>query len=173
MIKMILKKIRIFFIIHFKYRFAKVGKNFYCGKNLIVKPNSVFIGNNVFIGNYCHLSVPKLEIHDYVMLASNVAVVGGDHRFDVVGTPIIFAGRDKQKGVVIERDAWIGHGSIILDGVVIGEGAVIAAGSVVTKNVPPYTIYGGVPAKKIKDRFNSPEDIEQHQKGLDEYGSLK
>ncbi|MHB2151113.1 acyltransferase [Calditrichota bacterium LG25] len=169
LIKEILKKIRIFFVVNFRYRFAEVGKNFYCGKNLLIKPNSVYIGNNVFIGNYCHLSVPKLEIQDFVMLASNVAIVGGDHRFDVVGIPIIFAGRDKQRGVVIERDAWIGHGSIILDGVTIGEGAIIAAGSVVTKSVPPYTVYGGVPARKIKDRFNNSEDIKRHKEALSKF----
>lgn len=59
--------------------------------------------------------------------------------------------------VKIGHDVWIGHGAIIMKDVTIGDGAVIASGAVVTKNVEPYTIVGGVPAKKIKERF--PKDI--------------
>lgn len=56
--------------------------------------------------------------------------------------------------VIIGNDVWIGDSVIILPGVQVGDGAIIGAGAVVTKNVPPYTIVGGVPAKKIKDRFS-------------------
>jgi len=62
--------------------------------------------------------------------------------------------------VVIGNDVWIGSGVMIMDGVTIGDGAVIAAGAVVTKDVAPYTIAGGVPAKPIKKRF-SDADIEK------------
>ncbi|MHC1548624.1 DapH/DapD/GlmU-related protein [Phyllobacterium sp. K27] len=57
--------------------------------------------------------------------------------------------------VTIGHDVWIGHGSTILPGVTVGDGAVIGAGAVVSKDVAPYTIVGGVPAKKIRDRFDS------------------
>jgi len=64
----------------------------------------------------------------------------------------------KTKGdIIIENDVWIGEGSIIMGGITIGNGAVIGAGSVVTKNVPPYSIVGGVPAKVIKYRFKEEE----------------
>lgn len=63
-----------------------------------------------------------------------------------------FAGR-AQKPVVIGHDVWIGHGAVILAGTTVGDGAVIAAGAVVSKDVAPYTIAGGVPAKHIKHRF--------------------
>ncbi len=53
--------------------------------------------------------------------------------------------------ITIEQDAWLGTGSVILPGVTIGEGAVVGANSVVTRDVPPYTVVGGVPARKIKD----------------------
>ena len=62
--------------------------------------------------------------------------------------------------IVVDDDVWIGYGATILSGVHIGQGAIIAAGSVVTKDVPPYAIVGGVPAKIIKYRF-SPDMIEQ------------
>ena len=58
---------------------------------------------------------------------------------------------------VIKSDAWIGMNAIIMPGVSIGEGAIVAAGSVVSKNVPPYTIVGGNPAKEIKKRFTDSE----------------
>ena len=62
--------------------------------------------------------------------------------------------------ITVDDDVWIGFRSTIMSGVHIGQGAVVAAGAVVTKDVPPYAIVGGVPAKIIKYRF-SPEVIEQ------------
>ncbi|MEP7277990.1 MAG: DapH/DapD/GlmU-related protein, partial [Bacteroidota bacterium] len=63
---------------------------------------------------------------------------------------------------VIEDDVWIGYGSTILSGVKIGRGSIIAAGSLVTKDVLPYSIYAGVPAKKIKNRFDNEADLHAH-----------
>lgn len=63
------------------------------------------------------------------------------------------------KPIIIKNDVWIGARAVILDGVTIGDGAIIAAGSVVTKNVEPYTIVGGIPAKLIRRRF-SEEDAQ-------------
>jgi phosphonate metabolism protein (transferase hexapeptide repeat family) len=61
----------------------------------------------------------------------------------------------RTKMVAIGHDVWIGHGAIVLAGVTIGNGAVVGAGSVVTKDVPPYTIVAGVPAKMIRLRFSN------------------
>ncbi|WP_158095461.1 CatB-related O-acetyltransferase [Massilimicrobiota sp. An134] len=57
--------------------------------------------------------------------------------------------------VIIQDDVWIGSNAIILPGITVGKGSVIAAGAVVTKNVPPYTVWGGIPAKQIKKRFDN------------------
>ncbi len=64
---------------------------------------------------------------------------------------------DKKGDIVIGNDVWIGYEAVIMVGVTIGDGAVIGARAVVTKDVPPYTIVGGVPAKPIRRRF--PEDV--------------
>lgn len=165
-IKEILKRIRMFFLLNFKYKFIKTGKNFYCGRNLFVRPNTVTVGDNVFINNNAHLAVSELYISDFTMLGPNVSIVGGDHKFDVVGVPSRNTGRDIEKPVKIGKDAWLGAGSTIVHGVKIGEGSVIAAGSLVLKDVPPYTIYGGHPAKFIKNRFSNKEDIIKHSKAI-------
>ena len=69
--------------------------------------------------------------------------------------PIANGGRPG--GIIVGNDVWIGHGAIILPGVQIGDGAVVGAGAVVTRNVPPYAIVGGSPARLIRHRF--PEEI--------------
>ena len=111
--------------------------------------------NHLYIGNYCSL-------------AANVKFLpSGDHPTNRISTyPFrthCISGELEalSKGdIVVDDDVWIGYGSIILSGVHIGQGAVVAAGAVVNKDVPPYAIVGGVPAKVIRYRF-SPELIEQ------------
>ena len=61
---------------------------------------------------------------------------------------------DNKGDIVVGNDVWIGYEAVILAGVTIGDGAIIGARAVVTKDVPPYTIVGGVPAKQIRKRFN-------------------
>ncbi|MBO6639635.1 MAG: acetyltransferase [Roseitalea sp.] len=77
----------------------------------------------------------------------------GDYFGDADNEPAFFAWRRDHR-VVIGHDVWIGHGAIVLPGVTIGNGAVIGSGAVVTKEVAPYTIVGGVPARPIRDRFD-------------------
>jgi len=166
MIKNYLKKIRACLLLTFKYKFKKVGSNLHLSKNLHVRANSVSVGDNVFIGPYVRLSLNEIFIDDYSMLASYSSIVGGDHKFDVVGTPMRFSGRNVEKKVIIEKDVWVGHRSIIMHGVRLSEGSVIAAGSVVTKDVEPYTIVAGVPAKFIRYRFSSKLECIQHSQKI-------
>lgn len=120
------------------------------------------IGRFVYIGSRC-IIYPKVTIGDYTMLANDVKIIGGDHEFKKPGIPVIFSGRSVLNETLIGRDVWIGASSIILTGVEIGDGAIIGAGSVVTKNVEEYSIYAGVPAKKIKDRFDSKDEVNIHK----------
>lgn len=114
-----------------------------------------------FIGPHCSI-YPRVKIGRFTLLANHVTIVGGDHIYKKAGVPTIYAGRDIEKATEIGQDVWIGANSIVMTGVKIGDGAIVAAGSVVTKDVEPYTIVGGVPAKYIKDRF-SEEQKRQHQ----------
>lgn len=113
-------------------------------------------------------SVINATIGKFCSIAPNVSIGPGIHKIDGVSThpsfflkdtPLIkiFSKSNKFDSsikTVIGNDVWIGYGAIILDGVKIEDGAVIAAGSVVTKDVSPYSVVAGVPAKHIKFRFN-------------------
>ena len=110
----------------------------------------------------------KLKIGNYVSIAQNVTLLlNGEHYIDYISSfPFKVKAMGEQteafsKGdIIVDDDVWIGYGATIMSGVHIGQGAVIAAGAVVTKDVPPYSIVGGVPAKVIKYRF-SPDLIEE------------
>ncbi len=91
------------------------------------------------------------------MIGPELLITGADHRFDEPGVAVIFSGRPDPRDVVIEDDVWIGARVTLIKGVRVGRGAVIAAGAVVTKDVQPYTIAGGVPARPIRQRFDETE----------------
>lgn len=103
----------------------------------------------------------KLYIGSYCSIAPNVHfLLGGEHQLYSISTypfKVLCFGESREAGskgdIVVKDDVWIGDGAIICSGVTIGQGAVIAAGAVVTKNVEPYSIVGGNPAKILKWRF--------------------
>ena len=80
-----------------------------------------YIGPGAIIG-------PRVRIGAYTMMGPRVICTGDDHRYDIAGVPVIFAGRPSLRATVIGRDAWIGAGATILAGVQIGDGAIVAAG---------------------------------------------
>ena len=115
----------------------------------IREPYNISIGTGSIIGDKAILDGRnKIIIGENVNLSSNVQIwtEQHDHR-----DPEFRCSPNKQP-VIIKDRVWIGPNSIILHSVTIGEGAVIAAGSIVTKNVEPYTIVAGIPAKKINNR---------------------
>lgn len=132
-------------------------KNISIGNDVYIGPRALFVAteSRIFIGNK-------------VLFGPQVTIIGGDHRISNIGE-FIFDIKQKQpeddKDVYINDDVWIGANVTILKGVTIGRGAVVAAGALVLKDVIPYSIVGGVPAKKIKNRF-SIEEIIKHEKSL-------
>ncbi len=111
----------------------------------------IYIGSNTTIGNYTFIyASEKIKIGKDCMLAPFVYIVDSDHGKEMGKT--MNAQSNITSPIIIEDDVWIGSHSVILPGVRIGKGSVIAAGSVVNKNVKEYSIYGGVPAKFLKDR---------------------
>jgi acetyltransferase-like isoleucine patch superfamily enzyme len=113
---------------------------------------TVAIGNHCSVNPYCVLyGTGGLSIGNRVRIAAHTVIVAAMHRFDRRDVPIMDQGSDA-RGIVIEDDVWIGTGARILDGVRIGTGAIVAAGAVVVRDVPPFAIVGGVPAKTIRER---------------------
>ena len=110
-----------------------------CGKNLYVGPNS-------YLGVY-----ENITIMDDVLIGGFCYIISGNHSMVDRSIPIREQGYVGGE-IIIESGAWLGAHVTVLPGVKIGKGAVIGAGSVVTKSIPAYEIWGGVPARKIKDR---------------------
>lgn len=123
-----------------------------------VKYHFDFIGDKLIIGKFC-------------MIASDVTFImnGANHLSDAISTyPFAIFGQDwsqamdgkeypKKSDTVVGNDVWIGYGATIMPGITIGDGAIIATKSVVTKDVAPYSIVGGNPAKEIRKRFSEKE----------------
>ncbi len=148
-----------------------------CGKNVRFSSitsdftyRNISIGNSVYIGPDARFvaTESKIYIGNKVLFGPGVTIIGGDHRNNVVGQ-FIYDIKEKQPGddldVTIEDDVWVGANVTILKGVTVGRGAIIAAGSLVLKNVAPYSIAGGVPAKVLKYRFST-EEILSHEEKL-------
>ena len=151
--------------------FAIEGKNCVIGKNgIFTLPSMIELGNNVSIGPNAviYAYYRKLKLLDNVLIGPNVTIVTGDHSIRRIGIPLI---DNKEKlpeddaEITIEEEVWIGANVTILKGVTVGRGSVIAAGCVIIKDVPPYTIYGGVPGKVLKNRF-SLEEVIMHEKKI-------
>jgi len=167
-----LKQLRNYFLRKVIYRRYQIGTNFHAGIRVrLWAKKQLIIGNNFYIGRDSLIETNAI-IGNNVIFGNRVALIGRyDHHYQEPGTPTRLASQIRDanyswKGlnstIIIEDDVWVGYGTILLGGIKIGTGSIIAAGSVVTKNVESYSIYGGVPARKISDRFASSEDLELH-----------
>lgn len=114
-------------------------------------PNAgITIGAHSLIGEYTVIrGQGGVHIGDRVYTSPFTQIIAVNHVFDDPSRPFVEQGITAE-GIVIEDDVWLGSGAVITDGVRVGRGAVVAAGAVVTKDVPPHTVVGGVPAKPIK-----------------------
>lgn len=151
------------FFVRKRHGLKLVSKTFYLfGKSKISRDLNT--GDYTYIGPNCVIN-PGVTIGRYSLLANNVSIIGSDHVYSNPNTPIIFSGRPKMKDTIIGEDVWVGANTIIITGIKIGNGAIIGAGSVVTKDIPAYSIYAGVPARFIKMRFNA-DEISIHKRML-------
>lgn len=129
---------------------ATIGKSVIFRKTELLEPQKLVIGNHCSVGWHCLLDARGgISIADNVNISSYVKIITAGHdvkseSFEGTSTPVI-----------IEKNVWLATGCTILEGVRVGEGAVVACGAVVIKDVEPYTVVGGVPAKKISDRIRT------------------
>jgi acetyltransferase-like isoleucine patch superfamily enzyme len=158
----------------YQYKFKSIGKKCSLGSKITITvldnniqlSNNVAIRNNVIIGGRGELTIgrntvineqsiiacyEKVEIGEDVMFAPRCYVLDIDHAYSNKEIPISKQGY-KTSPVKIGDGVWLGTQVVVTRGVVIGEGAIVAANSVVTKDIPPYTIAAGIPAKVIKKR---------------------
>ena len=147
-----------------KFSFKSIGKNVKFNNEDRFTYKNISLGNDVYIapGAFFLSSDSEIFIGNKVLFGPNVTIITGDHPIDLRGK-YIYDIHEKQPGedlpVVIEDDVWIGTGAVILKGVTIKRGAIVAAGAIVTKDVPPYAIVGGIPAKVLKYRGDDSERI--------------
>lgn len=108
------------------------------------------IGRDSLVGEYSVIrGQGGVVIGDRVYTSPFTQIIAVNHVFSDPDRPFVEQGITAE-GIVIEDDVWLGAGAVITDGVRVGKGAVVAAGAVVTRDVPPHTVVGGVPAKPIK-----------------------
>lgn len=112
------------------------------------------IGQGTFINTGLRCGIPK----NSKVIIGNDCAIGPNVSFETVNHNLVFSKSDgwgsNPKSIIVEDRVWIGSGAIILPGVIVGHDSVVAAGAVVTKNVPPNSLVGGVPAKLIRSMEN-------------------
>ena len=139
------------------------SENIYLEERVSLGPNAIIMNPNA-----------NFIMRKWSFTARDFLVLDGNH-MSVVGMPMIDV-TDKvkaqldfehkyNKDIIVEEDVWIGARVTLCSGCHVGRGAIVAAGAIVTKDVPPYSIFGGVPAKFIKFKWNVNEIIE-HEKQL-------
>lgn len=139
----------------------KAGKNVSIGNNCFFNGvKNITFGDDVHIGdnNIFLCTRASVVLGDHFMSGPNVMFISGNHRTDISDKPMTAVSDSEKTGhedkdIVFEGDNWVGAGATILKGVFVAKGAIIAAGAVVTKNIPPYEIWGGNPAHFIRKRF--------------------
>ena len=162
-LRYIFNQLRTWYTFHIRYPwikyngFVRIMKGTSFAQNMDVK-----IGHNVQFGEFCNIA-SNVHFGNNILMAGRVCFVGKqDHTFSTPGKTIWNGERGNNGITVVEDDVWIGTAAIIMSGITIGNGSIVAAGSVVTKDIPACEIWGGVPAKKIRNRFRTEEQIKKH-----------
>ena len=145
------------------WRLSELGEGFHWPSNMKLKiaPGSR-IGRYAYIGEGFDGSGPVV-VGDLCMISAGLHIFGADHDFEVPGLPTRLGFPQSARPVTtFGLDAWVGRDVLVREGVYIGAGAVVASGSVVTRNIEPYTIVAGIPAKIIRQRFPA-GSVEPHE----------
>ena len=132
-----------------------IGDHSFVGKHtmMLAKPGSIHLGRACNISSHCRIATQTtVTVGESVLIAAYVYIGPGNHNIGDADRPIMEQGMQKQGGVHIGDNVWIGTRATILDGVSIGSGAVVGAHSLVTSDVPENAIVAGVPAKVIRYR---------------------
>lgn len=160
-----------------RYKGSEIDAGCCINENTVIAPHTHILNNciinNSQIASYSYIGknclVQNTNIGKFCSIANDVFIGLGKHPTDLTSTSTLFYRKNntlrlqlveedndfkEYARISIGHDVWIGARAIILDGITVGNGAIIAANSVVTKDVPPYSIVGGIPAKIIKYRFH-------------------
>lgn len=116
-----------------------------------ISASGISVGSHSGIGIRCHVQGPTTIGAD-VMMGPECRIYTSGHANEDVTRPMRLQGAEEAKPVVIDDDVWLGARVMVMPGTVIGRGSIVAAGSVVTKDVAPYTVVAGVPAKVVRHR---------------------
>lgn len=131
-----------------------LGKNIFIGRGSILscKNGDIILEDNVVVGfNSEIFSGSSVVIGENTLIAAYVYIIGGGHDYSRVDIPV--AEQEKPSyGIKVEKNSWIGAGVMVFDGVNIGNDTIVGAGSVVSKDIPPFSIAAGVPARVAKSR---------------------
>ena len=131
-----------------------IGNGVFIGRNTLVycKDGDIVIGDNANISFNCDIFSGNLvKLGANIQMAAYSFLNGGTHEFESTGTPVLKQGRSG-RGIIVDDNAWLGANVKVLDGVTIGKDSIIGAGAVVTKDVPPFVIAAGMPARMIRRR---------------------
>jgi acetyltransferase-like isoleucine patch superfamily enzyme len=145
---------------HRKLKITLEKKSFIKCYTIIQGSGRLILGENSYISSFCVIGVnEQITIGKNVMIADAVSIRDTDHSHLRIDVPMREQGITTAP-VFIDDDVWIGYGAVITKGITVGRGAIIGANAVVTKDVPPYAVVGGVPAKIIRFRNENEKNIE-------------
>lgn len=150
-------------LLRLRWNLAELGEGFHWPRNLRMRiaPGSR-IGRFAYLGEGFEAEGPVV-VGDLCMIAAGLRIVGADHVYDRIGTPTRLAFPERERPITIfEADVWTGQRVTLIEGVRVGRGAVIGSGAMVTRDVPPYSIIAGVPARHVKWRFDL-DRVGQHE----------
>lgn len=156
------------------HRGITLGNKVTIGSGAMIRPSGYYsgdigdglvVGDNTSIGplNYIGCS-GFIRIGSNVMMGPRVSLYAENHNFADTARPMKFQGVTRET-ITIEDDCWLGSHSVVLAGVAIGRGSIVAAGSVVTKNVPPFSIVAGAPARILRSRLPQTHNAYAHPQG--------